>query len=482
MLQVETPARALFIRASVQPHFCCLSFPEDFRRARKNSVDLFPEIIGCRVISVRQFLNDRSVSLELSDSYCLLFKMHGHQANVILLAGPTPVKIFRNHLVQDLQLSPDKLNKPIDFSKEAFIKNQHNLGQTYFTFGKRAWQYLASQHFYEKPVEERWSLFTRLIALLEKPTYYLIKTDEEVLFSLLPEADIMTTFSNPVAAINEFFAWYHSTRALVTEKQQGVHLLQTRINQARAYIERNTAKLEELKKDNPFSIWADLLMANLSTLQGGEEAVVLPNFYYNNQPEKIKLKKELSVQRNAEIYYRKARNRALEITRLTEALTGKQHQLVNFQIQLAQLQQASQVQAVRQLTEAFGLTPIEKESEATLPYREVEFGGFKIWIGKNAKANDALIQKFSYKEDLWLHAKDVAGSHVLIKYQAGKPFPKPVIERAAQLAAYHSKRKTESLCPVTVTPRKYVRKRKGDPPGAVVVEKERVLLVAPAGP
>ena len=115
----------------------------------------------------------------------------------------------------------------------------------------------------------------------------------------------------------------------------------------------------------------------------------------------------------------------------------------------------------------------------TLPYHEFEFKGFKIWVGKNAISNDELTQKYSFKEDLWLHAKDVAGSHVLIKYRAAKPFPKDVIERAASLAAYYSKRKNESLCPVTVTPKKFVRKRKGDPVGAVVVEREEVLLVTP---
>jgi predicted ribosome quality control (RQC) complex YloA/Tae2 family protein len=482
ILQLETPEGAVFIRASVQPRFCCLSLPSDYRRARKNSIDLFPEIIGSRVVSVTQFLNDRSLSLNLNDSHSLLFKLHGHQANVILLDGPMPVKVFRNHIVQDLQLSPDKLNKPIDFSKEAFFKNQHSLERSYFTFGRPVWEYLASQHFYEKSVEERWNLFIRLVALLKEPAYYLLRKNEEVVLSLLPGKEIIATYPNPVAAINDFFSVYHATRALVTEKQQAIHLLHTRLNQAREYIQRNTLKLEELKNDNRFSMWADLLMANLSTLQGGEDAVVLPNFYRNNLPEKIKLKRELSIQKNAEIYYRKARNRALEITWLTEALAGKQQQVTTFQDQLSQLQQASQLQDVRKLTEAFGLTGVEKEKETLLPYREVEFGGFKIWIGKNAKANDALTQNYSYKEDLWLHAKDVAGSHVLIKYQAGKPFPKPVIERAAQLAAYHSKRKTESLCPVTVTPKKYVRKRKGDPPGMVVVEKERVLLVKPAGP
>src|SRR5258708_38170770 len=103
----------------------------------------------------------------------------------------------------------------------------------------------------------------------------------------------------------------------------------------------------------------------------------------------------------------------------------------------------------------------------------------KNWEGKKEGKKDTLTLHHAFKEDLWLHAKDVAGYHVLIKHQAGKPFPKDVIERAAELAAYYSKRKNESLCPVAVTPKKFVRKRKGDPVGAVVVERENVIMVTP---
>jgi predicted ribosome quality control (RQC) complex YloA/Tae2 family protein len=68
---------------------------------------------------------------------------------------------------------------------------------------------------------------------------------------------------------------------------------------------------------------------------------------------------------------------------------------------------------------------------------------------------------------------------VLIKRQSGENYPKDVIEYAASLAAANSKRKNESLCPVVVTPKKFVRKRKGDPPGVVVVEREEVVMVEP---
>jgi predicted ribosome quality control (RQC) complex YloA/Tae2 family protein len=128
-----------------------------------------------------------------------------------------------------------------------------------------------------------------------------------------------------------------------------------------------------------------------------------------------------------------------------------------------------------------GFTKSQQQDVVRLPYRETEFKGFIIRIGKSAADNDELTLKYSHKDDLWLHAKDVAGSHVIVKQQSGKEFSKDVIERAAQLAAFYSKRKGESLCPVAVTAKKFVRKRKGDPAGAVVVEKEKVILVEPKG-
>ncbi len=100
-------------------------------------------------------------------------------------------------------------------------------------------------------------------------------------------------------------------------------------------------------------------------------------------------------------------------------------------------------------------------------------------MGRNAENNDLLTLKYAFKEDLWLHAKDVSGSHVVIKYQSGKNFPKPVIEKAAEIAAFHSKRKADTLVPVTVTPKKFVRKPKGFAAGKVIVEREEVVLVQP---
>ena len=103
-----------------------------------------------------------------------------------------------------------------------------------------------------------------------------------------------------------------------------------------------------------------------------------------------------------------------------------------------------------------------------------------ILVGKNAKANDELTLKVATKNDLWLHVKDVSGSHVVIKQKPGQNYPVSIIERAASIAAFNSKRKTDTLCPVIFTQKKFVRKVKESPPGQVVVEKEDVVMVQPA--
>ena len=118
----------------------------------------------------------------------------------------------------------------------------------------------------------------------------------------------------------------------------------------------------------------------------------------------------------------------------------------------------------------------------SVPFKEFIIGGYTIYVGNNAKQNDLLTLKYAKKNDLFFHAKDVSGSHVILKQKSGTNVPEYVLEATASLAAYYSKRKTDTLCPVGYTEKKYVRKPKGSPPGLVLVEREKVLLVPPKLP
>jgi predicted ribosome quality control (RQC) complex YloA/Tae2 family protein len=270
-----------------------------------------------------------------------------------------------------------------------------------------------------------------------------------------------------------------SETAFLKEKASLLSALEGRLKQSKAHIQKSEERLRLLKSDTHFQHWADLIMAHIHTIPSGSEKVKLEDYSKPGTFLEIPLRKEHSPQKNAETYYRKSKNRVIEEETLIKLLQPKREELIRLTELLNTAIAADDLAVIRELANQLS-SKARKQEEITLPYRTVEFKGFQIWIGKNATANDELTLKYSYKEDLWLHAKDVAGSHVLIKYQSGKPFPKDVIERAASLAAWYSKRKNESLCPVAYTPKKFVRKRKGDPAGAVVVERESVIMVDPA--
>ena len=481
IIRFETTTKPLFIRASLQSDFCCLSFPEEFSRARKNSVDLFDKLIGHRVTGITQINNERSFILELTESHRLLFKMHGNRANVVLFKSEEPIELFRNHLITDEAIKLSELHRTIDWSYEAFEASINELQKLYFTFGKQVWNFLNRNGFEEKSIIEKWQAIQDLTNYLKKPNYYITEVDTKLLLSLFPDGGIRKQFKDSIQAGNEFFIQYTTFNSFFQEKREILSQLTTRLHNSLSYLVKTNQKKREIEKDTHYKIWADLLMANLHSIKLGTEVISLPDFYNEGKLIEIKLKKDQSAQKNAEIFYRKSKNQQIEVQKLTDSILSKQKSVTELQNKISTVEKIDDLKTLREFITSSGIKSESYKKENPLPYHEVEFNGFKIWIGKNAQHNDTLTLKHTFKDDLWLHAKDVAGSHVVVKHQSGKNFPKDVIERAAQLAAFNSKRKTESLCSVAYTSKKYVRKRKGDPAGAVVVEREDVILVEPKG-
>ena len=475
----ETRTDPFFIKASLLASFSCLSFPDNFQRARRNSVDLFGELIGQRVESIRQFENERSFALMMSNGYALLFKMHGNRSNIILFKDGKAFELFRNNLLEDEILVLKELDRTIDWSRESFDLNRDKQQTHYFTFGKLVWKYLDDNGFQKATSNEQWEAIQTLRSDFEKSKYFILELNGKLYLSLIRFGNVMKEFNDPLKAINEFFHTYTHHQAFSKEKLAALSALKSKLHSGELYCRKTGDKLRELETNTNYKTWADLIMANLHAIKSGTEKIALQDFYQENHLVEIKIKRDLSPQKNAEVFYRKSKNQQQELDRLKQSIDIKQKEIVILQEQIKKLEESEDLKVIRNLSTSFGLNATTEKQASPLPYHEFELHGFKIWVGRNAQSNDTLTLKHSYKEDLWLHAKDVAGSHVLIKHRAGKDFPKDVIERAAQLAAYNSKRKTESLCPVSVTQKKFVRKRKGDPAGTVIVEREEVIMVEP---
>src|SRR5690606_19886143 len=365
----------------------------------------------------------------------------------------------------------------INWSYECFAEHREN--RLYFTLGKVCWAYLGLQGFDDATPHQQWQHIQEMIHKLNEPEYYIVQWKDKVVFSLLPIGEIQQKFNDPVTAITTFYFTYLQHHALQTEKSSALSIIRARIKNIHQYLDSIQEKLTNLERDHPYKTWADLIMANLHNIPNGASGVSVENFYDNNRITEVPLKSTMSPQKVAELYYKKARNQVIEKKYLQQAIANKTTERASLEEAASEIENSTELKQVRTWASHFQLQKTRETEKVNVPYREIEYKGFMILIGKNAASNDELTLKYSYKEDLWLHAKDVSGSHVLIKYQAGKAFPNDVIEKAPQVAAYNSKRKNESLCPVIVTPKKFVRKRKGDPPGAVVVEKEEVILVEP---
>ena len=230
-----------------------------------------------------------------------------------------------------------------------------------------------------------------------------------------------------------------------------------------------------------------LLMARASTIPEGLEEVTLPNLFGDGDELTIRLDPALSVIQNAERLYEKARHTRDARKHAERRLEERIGRLERIRSLIEDLRRSESLKEVKSHREknADLLTAVRSSAEGkgqAQPYRTFDWQGYDILVGRSARHNDRLTFGVAGKFDLWLHARGVAGSHVIIPRNRNEQIPPSVIRHAAGLAAWFSKARGSSLVPVILTERKFVRRAKGGGLGAVVVEREEVLMVQPQPP
>lgn len=406
----------------------------DYELSRSSGVQpLFESIKYKRVKQIIQSKNDRSFLLEFEQNLILLFKCYGPLSNVILFENNIANEAYRSSIISDFQVQLDQLDRLASGKLSLEIDESKNK-LSYFVY-KRNQQY---EFHIDKQIEE-----------------------EQVYFSY-DILDAYTFFSQ------RYIQQYH----FLKEKESLLKSLSDQIKRQEQVLYNNKTRLHYLENAiNPEEI-GHIIMANLHMMNKGDEKTELFDFY-RNENISIKLKKELSPQDNAAQYYRKAKNRKLEIEQAYKMITQAEEKLKLLKPRLVEVQIAETKKALKQKDK------IEFEQKNASGFKEFECDGFRIYVGRNSENNDVLTLKFAKKDDLWLHAKGVSGSHVIIKNQQKRKTPEHVIQRAAELAAYFSKSKSSGLVAVMVTEKKYVRKPKGALPGQVRVDREDVILAEP---
>lgn len=263
--------------------------------------------------------------------------------------------------------------------------------------------------------------------------------------------------------------------------------LRRAILQARERGERKLALLEEdiltEEQAEELRIMGELITANLHNIPKGAKEVRLPD-YYTGGERVVPLDETLPPAQNAQHYfkrYRKAHTaRKLAAEQKEKALLD----IAQLEDALFFLEDAKSSQDIAEIRAALFEAGLIKRGSAArkgkrekpsqpLRYRSGE--GFIIEVGRNSRQNEQLL-KDARGEDLWLHAKDIPGSHVLVKAQ-GRDIPEATRLMAARLAGYYSKARGNQV-QVDYTLRKNVKKTPGGGPGLVHYTGEKSLLVS----
>ncbi len=356
-----------------------------------------------------------------------------------------------------------------------------NASQFLPTLGAVPRGWLKERGYPEAALEEKWQLMLDLLDLLDSPLFALVEKNGEVHLSLLPEPEAIRTFSDPIQASNELFYLALVRGSFEKEKNSLLRSYQDQLKKTESYIQKASGKLEELQNAAPPSRLADVIMANLHVFSDGKAEAELLDFYTGN-PVSIKLKPNQKPQQLAESLYRKSKNRQLELDQIAKTIQAKHALRSELEEKIASLESISEYRQLKNYKKTHKEDKALTKEASGLPFKVFEFEGFTIWVGKSAKDNDEMLRGFIHKDDLWLHARQVPGSHVVIRMKGIATLPNSVLERAAGLAAFYSKLKNDSLAPVIYTQAKFVRKVKGSAPGSVMVDREKVILVPPVGP
>jgi predicted ribosome quality control (RQC) complex YloA/Tae2 family protein len=245
-------------------------------------------------------------------------------------------------------------------------------------------------------------------------------------------------------------------------------------------IERLREEMAGVGEADRLRAQADLLLAHLDWAEPGDASVVLPDF--DGGEVEVALDPKLKPHENAERLYDEARRRARAEARLPELLAAAEKELERWSGAVAALEQGETpawVEGALRRGEGKERTAAPQPGER-MPYRLYRTsGGLEVRVGRSSKDNDRLTFGHAAHADVWLHARSVPGSHVVLRWtEEGAP-PARDLEEAAVLAALYSKARTSGTVAVDWTRRKYVRKPRGAPPGRVTLIHAKTIFVAP---
>ncbi len=321
---------------------------------------------------------------------------------------------------------------------------------------------------------------------LENDRYYIFKDKNKYLLSIInyKSAERIKESSNLIELTNEYYDKYLNMKILNERKKNLKSHIKSRIKKDKKTLKK-VKKDRKKHEDYPkYKIYGDLLLAYKHQIDGNSDSIELTN-YETNEKEKIKINTDKSIQENADKYYSKFKKGKRALDKIDNRISELKNEIqyLNDTLHFVdQIDSFSNYESICGELEDYGVF-IEKKTKKQKSksgkkkkYRYVKYKNYKLYYGKSAKENEKISLKVGNDDDWWFHVRKGTGSHVVIKYK-GEEIPEQIFSAASQIAVYFSESRWGSKVSVDYTKCKYVRKPKGTPPGFVLYDNFKTIIV-----
>ncbi len=258
------------------------------------------------------------------------------------------------------------------------------------------------------------------------------------------------------------------------------------------YLKEQRLREDLLKAENSESLrlYGELLTANIHQVRPGDKSASVIN-YYDGSTVNIPLDPRLSPSKNAQQYFKKYGKAKTAVKEKQLQLRTNESDIKYLDSVMSYLKNASdvsEIEALRRELEETGYLRKRKipggfkeKKISSKPYRYILPGGCEVLVGRNNRENDILTFKTASSRDIWMHTKDIPGSHVIVKTSC-EEISDEDLYAAASIAAYHSKGRESENVPVDYVRVKYVKKPAGAKPGMVIFTNNKTVWVDPKLP
>ncbi|KYC38717.1 hypothetical protein WA1_36725 [Scytonema hofmannii PCC 7110] len=302
----------------------------------------------------------------------------------------------------------------------------------------------------------------------------------------------------PAKDIQELLNRYYTDQFNLQTFSQLRHQLNQKLNNILEKLRVKAAtfkqRLQQSEQADEYRQKADLLMAHLHEWQVGMKEIILPDFETGN-PLKIALEPDKNAVQNAQNLYKqhqKLKRARTAVEPLLMEVKAEIEYLEQVEAAISQIdnyQTPEDLQALEEIREELiqqqyledsGYRRRSSTESASINFHRFRTpSGFEVLIGRNNRQNDQLTFRVANDYDLWFHAQEIPGSHLLLRLEAGRVPDESDLQYVANLAAYYSRSRQSDQVPIVYTQPKYVYKPKGAKPGIAIYKQERVIWGRP---